>query len=81
MASCTCMLCVCMYVLCVYTDAYILTHIFPFHFKHWSKFSLNIFLRKLSYFCKEKFLVPKGRRGGWRRVSEDEIGNGMIFML
>lgn len=66
---------VCMYVLCVYTDAYILTHISPFHSKHWSKFSLNIFLRNLSYFCKEKLRFQRGE-GEAEGESEDEMEMG-----
>lgn len=50
---------VCMCVLFVCTDAYILIHIFPLHFKHRAKLSLNIFLRNLFYFCKDK-LCSKG---------------------
>lgn len=53
---------VCMCVLFVCTDAYILIHIFPLHFKHRAKLSLNIFLRNLSYFCKEKLCFKGAER-------------------
>lgn len=65
-----CAVCICVLFVC--TDAYILIHIFPLHFKHRAKLSLNIFLRNLSYFCKEK-LCFKGaeREWEWDRKWED----------
>lgn len=51
---------VCVCVLCVCIDAYVLIHIFPFHFNHSAKFSLNIFLRNLYYFYKEKLWFQRG---------------------